>query len=128
IYVLVVTETIVLLVTKNSALLFTDYNWIASGDPYSCKGLTQGLPSRWRWIGLFRCSAFTIKLAPLHNKKAPHFVRGFVTRIVARFIFQLSSNQSVNYCRHRSTSKKPPSLLSASNLMTLMPDGFKSMI
>ena len=53
-----------------------DPHWIASGE-----GLTQSLSSRYRGMGLSHSSAVESKLSPLLNAKAPHFVRGFVTRI-----------------------------------------------
>jgi hypothetical protein len=43
---------------KNRPILpLSDPDWIASGDPYSCEGLTQGGPVRYRGPRLFRFSA-----------------------------------------------------------------------
>ena len=55
---------------------FSDPDWIASGDPYSCEGLTQGLPSRYRGLRLFRFSALTSKLARCKTKKPARLSSG----------------------------------------------------
>jgi hypothetical protein len=43
-------------VIKNGTLN-GDPDWIATGDPYSCEGLTQGSPVRYRGLRLFHFSA-----------------------------------------------------------------------
>lgn len=42
---------------------------------------TQGLPSRYRGMGLFCAFAQTSELVTLPHKKAPHYVRGLVGSI-----------------------------------------------
>ena len=62
-------------------LLICDPDWIAFGDPYSCKGLTQGSSSRLRryWVLHFIRLVEQARHAP--EMQNPRYRGGLVTRI-----------------------------------------------